>query len=351
MRRHREQQTRRTETDRKRAKTGDNAGGVYQDGGPTPSVMRRLGTILMAVALVSGLLAVPLGVSAVTADEPNPSVAPGERLAGVIGIQEAEVDGDLSERSYEARLDRAQTDAERAAIVDERRAEIERRLADHEADLADLRAAREAGNITEGTYRARVATLAAETASTERAAGRASETASQLPAAVRDSRGISVESLQRLRANASDLGGAETAAIARDMGGPNTTRPADGPMGGPATPHNRTPSDRGMPATDDRPAEPGDRPAGDRPVESEEQQTENRHSAPGASPGDDGGGDESRPERTDGDNTSNTPQRGPADEPTRQNDEPTEPPASADRQGSTAGDTDDRGSNSQRAGE
>ena len=238
--------------------------------------MSRLGTILMAVALVSALLALPLGVSAVAADEPNTSVAPGERLAGVVGIQQAAVAGDLSERTYETRLEGADTDDERAEIVAERRAEIERRLAGHESELAELRAAREAGNISEGTYRARVATLAAEKGSTERAAARATETARQLPADVRQARGISVESLQRLRANASELGGPEAAAIAREIGGPDANRPAVGPREGdsgdrgPGAPTpDRNASGRPMPASDERPADPGERSGepGDRPVD------------------------------------------------------------------------------------
>ncbi|MEA1931936.1 MAG: hypothetical protein U9O06_10350 [Euryarchaeota archaeon] len=220
--------------------------------------MSRIGTILLAVALVSALVAVPLGVSAAaTAQiETNESeqVAPGERLAGVVGIQEAAVSGDLSERRYEARLDRANTDAERAAIVADRRDEIDRRLADHTAELAELRAAREAGNITEGTYRARVATLAAEKGSTERAAERASETARQLPAAALDARGLSIEDLQELRANASDLGGPETAAIAREIGGPNASTPAVGPR------------------RDDPAASAPDRNASDRPGTTEDRQ-------------------------------------------------------------------------------
>lgn len=230
-------------------------------------MMSRIGTVLLAVALVSALLAVPLGVSAVATaqTEPNESdqVAPGERMAGVVGIQEASVSEDLSERRYETRLERADTDDERADIVAERRDEIERRLGDHRSELAELRTEREAGNITEGTYRARVATLAAEKGSTERAAARTSETASQLPADVLEERGVSVDELQALRANASELGGAETADIAREIGGPNGSTPAAGDRaGGPASTHtsNTTVEE----ATEDRrTAESDERTGGD----------------------------------------------------------------------------------------
>lgn len=331
-----EPRNRQTEPDRKRAKTGDKAVGVYQDGRRTPSTMSRFGTILMAVALVSALLAVPLGVSAVAADEPTATeaVAPGERLAGVVGIQQAAVDGDLSERRYAARLDRADSDAERAAIVDERREEIERRLAAHEAELAELRAARDAGNITEGTYRARVATLAAEKGSTERAAARASETARQLPAAVRQARGISVESFQELRANASRLGGPETAAIAREIGGPNASRPAVEPRESArdaSTLRNTSgqprPTDDGAPAADGGQAGSSDRST----------------AGSARSPGSVGTG--SRPSAND----PGSQQRGPSDTAGQQDTvDPNGPPESTDRQGGAARDTDNQGSNGQR---
>ena len=295
--------------------------------------MSRLGTMLMAAGLVSALLAVPLGVAAVAADEPTVSVAPGERLAGVVGIQQAAVAGDLSERTYAARLDRADSDAERAAIVDDRREEIERRLAAHEATLAELRAAREAGNISEGTYRARVATLAAEKGSTERAAERASETARQLPAEVREARGISVDALQRLRTNASELGGPETADIAREIGGPDADRPAVGPRRGPdASTTRRNVSGQPTP-TDDRPS------ADRRPTESGER------SAAGGTPSPGSADTDSHPRA----NGPSDHRRDPSDATGRQDTvDRNGPPEPTDRQGGAARNTDNQRSNSQR---
>jgi ribosomal protein L29 len=203
--------------------------------------MNRIGAILMTVAVVGALLAVPLGVSAAAADHnesttgANSAVAPGERLAGAVGVQQATVDGDLSNRTYEVRLQNAESDEQRADIIAERRDEIEQRLTEHRAELAELRAARDAGNISEGTYRARVATVAAEKTSTERSAKQAGATARQLPDSVLAERGVSVESLDELRTNASELGGEETAEIARDIGGRNVSGAATGdrPKGAP----------------------------------------------------------------------------------------------------------------------
>jgi len=226
------------------------------------AMMKRIGAILMTVAVAGALLAVPLGVSAATAAQTetttgaNSSIAPGERLAGTVGVQQAAVDGNLSERTYEVRLRNADSDEQRADIVADRRDEIERRLSEHRAELDELRAARDAGNISEGTYRARVATVAAEKSGTERSAAQAGATARQLPDAVLNERDISVTALDELRTDASELGGPETAEIAREIGGRN----GNGAAAGGGTVAN------GGAAAGDRPGGvPDERPAGDEP--------------------------------------------------------------------------------------
>jgi hypothetical protein len=199
--------------------------------------MRRLGTIVMAVALVAAVVAVPLGVAASVSDhdrqnEPETEpTAPGEQLAGIVGVQSAAVDGELSERTYGVKIANAQTNESKADVVTERLTEIEQRLTDHETRLDELNAEREAGNISEGTYRAKVATVSAEKANTERAAERAGETARQLPETVLAERGINVTAIEALRTNARDLGGPETAEIARSIGGEraNATRTGNRP--------------------------------------------------------------------------------------------------------------------------
>ncbi|WP_255192694.1 hypothetical protein [Natronobeatus ordinarius] len=186
--------------------------------------MNRTATIVVAIALVSALVAVPLGASAFATDaeeaqNATDSIEPGERLAGVVGVQEAEVNGEVSERTYGVKIANAQTDAAKADVVGDQLDEIEERLKAHETTLDQLADAREAGEIDDGEYRAKVATVAAEKATTERLAEHAQATAGELPEELLKERGIDVDAIRELRAHASELGGPETAEIARSIAG------------------------------------------------------------------------------------------------------------------------------------
>lgn len=194
-----------------------------------PDTMKRTGTILVALAVVIALTAVPIGAAATFAgggeadtDAPaNDSAAPGEQLAGAVGVQDAELDGEVTERAYGLQIANAQSDGAKADVVETQLEDVEQRLAAHEAELEELREARDGGEISNGTYQAKVATLAAEKGTTERMAGHAGETAGDLPADVLDERGIDVDAIEELRQNASELGGEEVSEIARSIAGDN----------------------------------------------------------------------------------------------------------------------------------
>ncbi|SDJ53925.1 putative sodium/potassium/calcium exchanger [Natronorubrum texcoconense] len=185
--------------------------------------MNRLTTIILAVALVVSLAAMPLGAAGALANEQNQSddesIAPGEQLTGAIGVQEAELQGELSERTYGIALANAQSDDERADVVEKQFADAEERFAEHEERLEALEEARESGEISEGQYRAEVATIAAETATVERVAGDASATAGELNESVLEDRGINASAIAELRTNAAELGGGDVAAIAQSIAG------------------------------------------------------------------------------------------------------------------------------------
>jgi len=197
------------------------------------TAMKRLGTILMALVLVAALAAIPLGATAALADNgednsndnadaaENNSVEPGEQLTGVVGVQDAEIDGEVSDRTFGIKVANAASDEAKADIVGDRLDEIEQQLEAHEAELEELDEARENGTISEGEYRAEVAKITAEKANTERAAEQAGATAGELPEDVLEERGINVEAIQELQENASELGGPETAEIAQSIAGEN----------------------------------------------------------------------------------------------------------------------------------
>ncbi len=180
--------------------------------------------------------------TATDSSDASATVEPGAMLAGVVGVQEAEVDSEVENRTYGLRIAGAATDAARAEIVAERLTEAKRELADQQRTLAALRDARANGTITEGAYRAQVATIAAQTANTERAAEQLNRTASDLPAAVRERNGINASAIEQLRAEAGELSGPETAAIARSIAGTRARNPmaggpsASGPFGPEAAP-------------------------------------------------------------------------------------------------------------------
>lgn len=188
--------------------------------------MNRRTTITIAVALLVALAAIPLGMGGVLAsdhgqadEDDTESVAPGERLSGVVGVQDAELQGELSDRTYGIKLANAESPEERADVVDEQFDDVEDRLADLEQRLDDLEDAREDGEISEGQYRAEVATIAAEKATAERTAESAQATAGELPDEVLEDREIDLESIDELRERADELGGEAVAEIAQSIAG------------------------------------------------------------------------------------------------------------------------------------
>lgn len=193
--------------------------------------MKRIGTLLMAMAVVAALLAIPLGVSAATSDHDDEPATAGEQLGGVLGVQGAALNGDLSDRTFGQKIANADSDETRADLIADRMTEIEDRIGDHEDRLADLDAKREAGEISEGRYKAQVATLEAERANTERKADRAGEAARGLPDGVLVDRGIDVDRIDELRTTASELGGPATGEAAREIAGTNVSESIAGDRG------------------------------------------------------------------------------------------------------------------------
>jgi hypothetical protein len=202
-----------------------------------------LAATVIALAAIGGVTAAP-GPATTAApqiaanDTTANATAPGAQLAGVVGVQQAEVDSDLDNRTFGLRVANADSDEERAAIIAERQNTTRAQLASQTDRLAALREARANGTISNAEYRARVATVAAQAADTERDAAQLNRTARRLPDGVRERNNINVSAIERLRTDARNLGGPETAAIARSIGGTTARNPMAGggrgpPMGTP----------------------------------------------------------------------------------------------------------------------
>ncbi|QCS41018.1 hypothetical protein [Natrinema versiforme] len=212
--------------------------------------MNRTTSITLAAILVVATVAVPLAAASVAssggvqdetdASEANESIKPGERFAAAIGVQNAEIEGNVSERAFGVRIANAASNGTKAAIVAEHHETADARLEELEDRLETLNESREAGNLSEGRYRAEVAKTVAEMQSIERRATTAETTAAELPPDALAANGIDLESIRTLRERAGELGGPDTAAIARSIAGDDIDRssgsepgvggPSDGPV-------------------------------------------------------------------------------------------------------------------------
>ncbi|WP_226483075.1 hypothetical protein [Natrinema amylolyticum] len=209
--------------------------------------MNRITSITLAAILVVATIAVPLAAASVVSsggaqgetdsDAGNESIRPGERFAAAVGVQNAEIEGDVSERAFGARIANAESNRTKAAVVAAGVNETDARMTELEERLADLNESRESGEISEGRYRAEVATTVAEMRSLERRAATAETAAAELPPEALAERNVDLESIRTLRERAGDLGGPETAAIARSIAGNGADRSA-GNERGPDGPNN-----------------------------------------------------------------------------------------------------------------
>ncbi|WP_092903913.1 hypothetical protein [Halostagnicola kamekurae] len=229
----------------------------------------------------------------------NESIAPGAQLTGVLGVQNAEVNGAVTERAYGIKIANAQTADAEAAVIGEQFEDIDDRLEDLEDRRDELEDERDTGNISEGEYRAEIATIRAEQATAERLAADAESNASELPADLLEEQGVNASAIQELSERADELTGPETAEIAQSIAGNSAGSPVagdNGPADVPAGPPVDTESNRteaSVPAAENTPRERGNASAGDssseRPIdgdstsESEPKADEGDESEPEAS--------------------------------------------------------------------
>ena len=196
--------------------------------------MNRITAITLTAILAVAMVGVPIAAAGVVSsgavqdapdgDGGNASIKPGEQFSAAVGVQNAEIDGEVSERAFGAKVAAAETNETKAAVVAEGFRESQTRLGELEAKLERLNESREADEISEGRYRAEVATTVAELRSVERQTAAVETAAAELPAAALDERDVDVESIRTLRDRAGDLGGPETASIARSIAGDDVGR-------------------------------------------------------------------------------------------------------------------------------
>lgn len=227
------------------------------------STMRRA-TLLIAFAVALAMIvAVPAAGLGMIADEGTDATnetntnetaangtAPGEQLSGVIGVQEAEIEGDVDKRTFDIKVAQAQTQEAQADVVATQLGNVEERLNALEERKAELDQQRADGEISEGKYRAEIARVAAQTETATQLTNQSEQTAGELPEHLLTERNVSAEQIQTLKDRAGELSGPEVAEIARGIAGPGI---------------GQTPADQRPVDVPDRPERPGDdRPGDDR---------------------------------------------------------------------------------------
>lgn len=188
-----------------------------------PSTMKtNVATTVVVAVLVLAAMSVPVIVLASSHDDGQPGVAPGERLMGSVGVQQAELSAEVEERAFGLHLTNVLLDGDEAAtaaLIAENVEEQSNRLAELEQRLATLEEQHEAGEVSTGQYRAEVAKLEVERHSIVRTLNASVDVADGLPVELLEEHGVNTAAILELQENASDLGGENVREIARSIAG------------------------------------------------------------------------------------------------------------------------------------
>ncbi len=203
--------------------------------------MERTVALLLTVVVVFGT-AVALPVSGATVDVREAStpgdgpasaltvtaqngtiqsgnLTPGERLAGVIGVQNTEIRAEMGARTFAVRMQQARTNETKAALVAQELNQTRERLDELRQEREQLREAYGNGSISKGTYQARTARLAAEKVAIERSISQTAKAAERVPDEALQRKGANQQSVRNLQQSASDLGGPDVSEAAKSVVG------------------------------------------------------------------------------------------------------------------------------------
>ncbi len=188
-----------------------------------------------------------------TAETENESVAPGARLAGVLGAQQEELEGEVENRAFGHAVAAARSNGSKARLVANNTERLQERLQRLEDQLETLNESFDNGSIPRGVYYAKVTRLSARIQATERLINQTADTARALPPQARMAHGVNVTQLDHLRSQVRNVSGPAVAAIARQMAGQQVGHQ----MGPPRGPPNGTPG-QGPPNGSHGPGQSGD---------------------------------------------------------------------------------------------
>jgi hypothetical protein len=226
--------------------------------------MVELSPVVVGVVVVAAVVgAVPVAASTAggqatptegAATASNESLAPGEQLAAVVSVQQADIEAEVGARAFGQRIAAAASNTSKAGVVKGEVDALQERLSALREERRELRAAHRNGSLSDGQYRAKLTALHAKTRAVERRLNGSAQAASGLPAQALEAKGINASAIQQLRAQAHNMTGQEVAAIARQIAGRNVGKGLPGERGPPAFVANGTngPGNGQGPSGDDR---------------------------------------------------------------------------------------------------
>ncbi|WP_049980349.1 hypothetical protein [Halolamina rubra] len=209
--------------------------------------MKRVAIVVVTLAVIAGSVpaaATLSGAQATEADRP----APGAAFAGVVDVQQAEVDSEVARRSLDRQFAAAESNRSKARIVAEQQGRLQERLTELEAEKDRLERAHENGSIGQAQYEARLAALAAQLRAVERRANQTATVADALPEQALRAQGADVSEVRSVAQQANRAGGGEVAEAARKIAGEdvgNGLGPPNASARGP--PESVDPSERSRP--------------------------------------------------------------------------------------------------------
>lgn len=175
------------------------AGGLAGSDGPPPATTSSPGA------------AGPLQAAATpTPTETAGEVSPGVRLAGNIGVRNAELEGKVESRAFEISIARATSAEAKAEIVSERVTRAEHQLEALEQRRNEIRTALDNGSMTYEEYRARRATIAANAQTVLDVLTYAEQVTKDLPTLILDDVSVDLTTIRTLQGRARVLAGVDT---------------------------------------------------------------------------------------------------------------------------------------------
>lgn len=221
-------------------------------------VSRVLAAVLVCLLIGGAIVPVAGGSSSTTTPATDPgSIDPGAKLTGVVGVQEAEVDGAVRERAFQIAFAAAESNASKAETVARTAGTLSEQLDRLEGRQAQLRSARSNGSLSEDQFYARMAIIGSKLATVRRLANRTAAANRALPSAAVQAAGMERGTIPALQRRAANLSTPAVAAMSRSVAGNRAGRPignATGPPGRSAAPavpgKNKTNRSKGPPDGD-----------------------------------------------------------------------------------------------------